>query len=165
MKPYYSAIALLLVTTALCSASFAAGTSYTTGEIITDMTATPTQGGGSFDGVVNEKSDLDELVDTAWGEGWLGLHRGHSPIKNILKAFLGINHAEMHVYMEQEKLNLAQVCEKLGFDPDKLIESLTLSFVPFIEEGVEQGVISSDEVTVWQQKIHAAFSKRVHWEG
>ena len=164
MKPHYLAIVLLLAT-ATVAAESTTDADATVGTIITNMTATATQGTGSFDGVVNEKSDLDELLETAWGESWLGLHRGHSPIKNVLKAFLGINHAEMHVYMEEQELNLAATCKKLGFEPENLVESLTLSFMPFIEQGVENGVIGAGETTAWQEKIRDAFSRRVYWEG
>ena len=71
-----------------------------TGEVISNITARGTVGTSPFDGTVDEKSDLDDLVKLAWGDGWLRLHRGHSPIKQVLKAFLGINnHEQMHVLM------------------------------------------------------------------
>ncbi len=44
-------------------------------------------------------------------------------------------------------MNLAAVCEHFGFDPENLVETLTASFVPFLEQGVENGVISADAQT------------------
>jgi len=167
MKSNYLAIALTLIITGSVSAdSHQKTTGSRVGIIITDIKATPSQGGGSsFDGVVDDKSDLDELVNIAWGVAWLGIHRGHGPVQNVLEAFLGINHAEMHVYMEEEKLNLAEMCEALTLDPEKLIESLNLSFKPFVEEGVSNSVITAEEAPDWQQKINDAFRKRVYWKG
>ncbi|UZR96873.1 hypothetical protein [Chondrinema litorale] len=147
------------------SGSVSSITSTGTGDVITNLQANGTGGGAAFDGKVNTTSDLDDLVDTAWGEGSLGLHRGHAPIENVLIAFLGISHNNMHTFMENYGYNLAMVCENYDFDPENLIESLTNSFVPFIEEGVENGVISSDEVEYWTEQVREEFSNRVYWEG
>ncbi len=48
--------------------------------------------GSPFDGTVDAQSDLNALLETAWGDGGLDLHRGHAPIENVLEAFLGISH-------------------------------------------------------------------------
>ena len=140
-------------------------TSSATGEVIADVTARATGGGAPFDGTVDTASDLDDLVATAWGDGGLGLHRGHAPIESVLEAFLGIDHDEMHVFMEEADLNLAGVCQRLGFDPDDLVETLTLSFVPHLEEGVANGVIGEDEVAGWTERVRAEFERRVRWTG
>lgn len=135
------------------------------GEVITDMVAPASGGGVSFDGTVDEAADLNDLLDTAWGDGSLGLHRGHMPIENVLVAFLGISHEQMHVYMEEQGMNLAAVAEELGLDPENLVESLTYSFLPYIEDGVENGVITEDEVASWTEQVREQFSDRVYWEG
>lgn len=135
------------------------------GGVITDMVAPASGGGVSFDGTLDHESDLGDLVETAWGDGSLGLHRGHMPIENVLVAFLGISHEEMHVYMEEQGMNLAAVAEGLGLDPENLIESLTYSFLPYIEQGVDNGVITEDEVDTWTEQVRQAFSDRIYWEG
>lgn len=136
-----------------------------TGERIVDMKARGPGGRSGFDGIVDSKIDLDRLVDAAWGDGRLGLHRGHADIESVLEAYLGITHREMHVLMEDEGMNLAAICEKFGFDPNNLIDTLTMSFAPFVEEGVDNGVISADEAEIWIERIRAEFRNRVHWEG
>ena len=140
-------------------------TSSSSGDVITGLKAHATSGGGPFDGQMDSKSDLDDLVDTAWGNGRLGLHRGHAPIESVLEEFLGITHDEMHIFMEESDLNLADVCKKLGFDPDNLIETLTNSFEPYIDEAVTKKLISEEESGVWKEKVREQFRKRVFWEG
>ena len=166
MKTIHTAIALTLVLVVTwCAKSVADITSSSTGEVIVDMTARAAGGGSPFDGSVDQKSDLDDLVATAWGSGWLGLHRGHRPIRSVLEAFLGITHREMHVFMEEQDMNLASVCKHFGFDPENLVETLTASFVPFIEQGVQNGVITEDEVDYWTERVRTEFRNRVYWEG
>lgn len=133
--------------------------------VITNLQARATGGGGPFDGVVNEISDLEDLVDTAWGQGRLGLHRGHAPIDSILSAFFGIDHAEMHYYMEDENKNLADTSIALGLEPDNLVETLILSFAPYVAQAVENGVISSAEKEQWIGRIREEFHRRVYWDG
>lgn len=74
------------------------------------------------------KSELDDLVETAWGDLSLDLHRGHAPIESVL-------------------------------------ETLTASFVPLIEQRVDNGMITGDEVATWTGRVRTAFRKRVYWEG
>lgn len=150
---------------ASCSTSVAEITSSSTGEVIADMTAHASSGGSPFDGVVDQESDLDDLVATAWGNGALGLHRGHSTIRNVLEVFLGITHKEMHVFMEDQGLNLAGICRHFGFDPENLIETLTASFAPFVQQGVKNGVIRDDKAARWTERIRTEFRNRVYWEG
>lgn len=140
-------------------------TTSATGEIITDIKARGTGGGGSFDGTVNSASDLDALVTTAWGDGRLDLHRGHQPVGNVLEAFLGISHNQMHTMMEDCNMNLAAICTAFKFDPENLVETLTNSFVPFLEEGVTNGVLTNSEVETWKEKIRVQFRNRVNWQG
>ena len=157
-------VLMLLATVVACSLAVESITSDATGEVITTIQARGT-GPGSFDGVVDTEGDLDALVETAWGEARLGLHRGHAPIENVLEAFLGITHTEMHVLMEDGGMNLAAVCEHFGFDSENLVDTLTASFVPFLEEGVANGVLGSDEVEAWTAKVRTEFSNRVYWDG
>ncbi len=160
-------IAALILVLALvaCSKSVANITTSSTGEVIIGMTANGTGSGMPFDGVVDQASDLDDLVATARGDGAEGLHRGHGPVRNVLEEFLGITHDEMHMFMEDEGLNLAGVCERLGFDPENLVESLTVSFAPYIEQGVDNGAISDDEAPLWMEQVREGFRSRVYWEG
>ena len=130
-------------------------TTTSTGAIITNLQANGTGGGSPF----------DALVETAWGDGNLDLHRGHAPIQSVLEAYLGISHNEMHVMMENCNMNLSAVCTAFGFDPENLVETLTASFVPFIEKGVTNGVITSDKVADWTEKVRTQFRNRVNWEG
>ena len=158
-------IAIILATMIACSSSAEDITSSATGEVITNLTARATGGGAPFDGTVDTAADLDDLLETAWGDGSLDLHRGHMPVESVLVAFLGISHDEMHILMEEAGMNLAEVCEYFGFDPENLIDTLTASFVPFLEEGVENGVIAADELDEWTGKVRTEFSNRVYWEG
>jgi len=166
MKITHTIIAICLLAPSLAMAdSHQSIKSTATGEVISSITARGTGGTSPFDGKVDEKSDLEDLVKLAWGDGWLGLHRGHSPIKQVLKAFLGINHEQMHVLMEDHELNLAKTCEHFGFEPENLVESLTASFVPLIQQGVENGVIVAGDAEAWTEKVRGEFRRRVYWEG
>ena len=156
---------VLIALVAACTKSPEDITSTATGTIVTNITARATGGGSPFDGTIDEISDLEDLVETAWGDGDLDLHRGHAPIESVLEAFLGITHEEMHIYMEQQDLNLAGVCDTLGFAPENLIESLTASFSTFIREAADKGLIKTDEIPIWTERIRKAFSDRVHWNG
>ena len=159
-----SLILLFVIVLAACAPSPEDITTSATGEVITTLKARGT-GPGGFDGVVDTASDLDTLLDVAWGDGSLGLHRGHAPVQNVLEVYLGISHDEMHILMEDAGLNLAGVCEYFDFDPDNLVETLTASFVPLIEEAVYNGVISSDEAKTWTERVRTEFSNRVYWDG
>jgi len=134
------------------------------GEVITHVTATASRW-SAFDGQVDEADDLADLVAVAWGNGSLGLHRGHAPIENVLETFLGISHDEMHVLMEDAGLNLYGVCKHLGLPTENLIQSLVNSFRPFVSEGVSNGVITAKEADQWVEQLRAEFSKRVYWTG
>ena len=135
------------------------------GEILSDITARGKGYGVPFNGAVDQLSDLEDLVVTAYGISGLDLHRGHSPIEAVLEAFLGISHNQMHVYMERDGLNLAGTCEVLGFQPENLIQTLTNSFKPFIDQGVARGVITEAEKPEWINRVRAGFHERVFWTG
>ena len=135
------------------------------GEILTNITARGKGYGVPFKGSVDQLSDLEDLVATASGIGGLDLHRGHSPIQSVLEEFLGISHAQMHVYMERDGLNLAGTCEVLGILPENLIQPLTNSFEPDVDQGVACGLISQVEKSIWLERVKNEFHNRVHWTG
>jgi len=135
------------------------------GEILTNITARGKGYGVPFKGTVDGLGDLDDLVATACGIGGLDLHRGHSPIQSVLEAFLGISHQQMHIYMERDGLNLAGTCEALGILPENLIQTLTNSFEPFVDQGVALGLITEVEKHDWIERIKTAFHTRVYWTG
>ncbi|MDJ0833068.1 MAG: hypothetical protein QNJ69_06060 [Gammaproteobacteria bacterium] len=158
-------IGVIATAVSACASDSRAFTAAATGEVITDMKARATGGGGSFDGSVDNVADLDDLMTSAWGVDWLGSHRGHSPIERVLERFLGISHDRMHYYMEQRELNLAGVCQELGLDPGKLVESLTNSFAPYVDEAVVKGIIPASDATAWIGKVREQFQRRVYWQG
>ena len=135
------------------------------GEILVNITARGKGYGVPFKGTVDRISDLEDLVVTAYGIGGLDLHRGHSPIQSVLEAFLGISHEQMHVYMERDGLNLAGTCEVLGILPENLIQTLTNSFEPFVDQAVEKGIITQAERLVWIERVRTEFHYRVYWSG
>ena len=135
------------------------------GEILTNITARGKGYGVPFKGSVDDVSDLEDLVTTAKGIGGLDLHRGHSPIESVLETFLGISHEQMHVYMERDGLNLAGMCGELGIPPENLIQTLTNSFEPFIDQGLDQGLITEAEKLGWIDQVKSGFHYRVHWKG
>lgn len=95
----------------------------------------------------------------------MDLHRGHSPIQSVLEVFLGISHEQMHIYMERDGLNLAGTCEALGISPENLIQTLTNSFEPYIDQGVALGLINEVEKLEWIDRVNTAFRNRVNWNG
>ena len=135
------------------------------GEILVNITARGKGYGVPFKGTVDRISDLEDLVATASGVGELDLHRGHSPIQSVLEAFLGISHEQMHVYMERDGLNLAGTCQVLGIAPENLIQTLTNSFEPYVDEGVAIGLITQAEKLEWIDRVKNEFRYRVYWNG
>ncbi len=133
--------------------------------VLTNITAQGHGYGVPFKGTVKQLSDLEDLVTTAAGIGELDLHRGHSPIESVLEQFLGISHKQMHVYMEKDGLNLAGCCKAENLSPANLIQSLTNSFEPFIDQGVSLGIINATEKPEWLSRVKAQFHKRVFWNG
>lgn len=147
-----------------CAKSPESISSASNGEVVDDVVANAARG-SPFDGRVDEIYDIADLLEAAWGDGDFGLHRGHAPIGNVLEAFLGISHEEMHVLMEQEGLNLDGVCRHLGLDTDNLIQSLVNGFRPFVEQGVDNGVIDAAEADDLMVQIRKQFRNRVYWDG
>ena len=133
--------------------------------ILTNITARGKGYGVPFKGAVDRLSDLEDLVVTAGGIDGLDLHRGHSPIQSVLEEFLGISHEQMHIYMERDGLNLAATCDALGISPDNLVQTLTNSFEPYVDQGVAAGLITQAEKPEWIERVKAEFYKRVNWCG
>lgn len=71
----------------------------------------------------------------------------------------------MHEYMEKEGLNLAGTCEALEMLPENLIQTLTNSFEPYVEQAVSSGLITPAEKIEWVDRVKTEFHKRVYWEG
>jgi len=157
----------LFVLLAGCSSIINAAdiTTSSSGEVIIGLTATATGRVSPFDGVMDEAKDLEDLVTSALGDGSLDLHRGHDEIGNVLEAFLGISHDEMHILMEQENLNLAGVCERFGFDPENLLLTLEDSYSPWIREAVTKGIVSEADAKYWDKAVSEALRVRVYWDG
>ena len=132
---------------------------------LTDLRAYGQGPGATFDGVVDDERDLDDLVADAWGDGDRGLHRGHDPIASVLVTFLGLGIDDLRLAMEQDGHNLAQVAAAQGVSADDLVETLTNSYRHLVEQGVDGGVISEREVDRWMAEIHIQFENRVHWTG
>ena len=140
-------------------------TTSASGEVITNLVATATGRVSPFDGEVDSIKDLEDLVQSALGDASLDLHRGHDEIKNVLEPFLGISHEQMHVLMEEDNLNLAGICERFGFDPENLLETLKASYAPWIDQATESGLISSSDADNWSEKIADALRLRIYWQG
>ena len=83
----------------------------------------------------------------------------------MLEAFLGISHEQMHVYMERDGLNLAGTCEALGIEPENLVQTLTNSFEPFVDQGAAKGLITQAEKIEWLKRVKTEFHNRVYWSG
>lgn len=69
----------------------------------------------------------------------------------------------MHVYMERDGLNLAGTCEVLGMIPENLIQSLTNSFEPYVDQAMEIGLITQSQKHEWIERLKTEFRYRVYW--
>ncbi|WES66093.1 hypothetical protein P0L94_08450 [Microbacter sp. GSS18] len=137
----------------------------------TETTADTMPGNGAGPGMnvsvadVSTVADLEALIEEAYGDGSLGLHRGHQPIEDILDEVLGISHDELHVRMEQEGQNLAAVADDLGVGSETLLQALVDAWSPAIDNLVESGVITQDEADDYDDQLVQAFTYRVYWDG
>jgi len=114
---------------------------------------------------VGSEAELVTLIQEAYGDAGLGLHRGHQPVESTLIEVLGISHEEMHVRMETQGQNLAAVATDLGIDPQTLIDALTESWSPAIDALVEDGTITEAEGDAYRDALEEAFTFRVTWNG
>ncbi|TDD64399.1 hypothetical protein E1262_28285 [Jiangella aurantiaca] len=114
---------------------------------------------------VTTEEQLVALIQEAYGDGGLGLHRGHEPVQDVLDEVLTISHDELHVRMEEQGQNLASVAEDLGIDPQTLIGALVESWSPAIDSLLENGTITADEADAYRAALEEAFTFRVTWDG
>ncbi len=122
-------------------------------------------GPGAVDvSAVTTEEQLVELIQQAYGDAGLDLHRGHQPVQDVLDEVLTISHDELHVRMDAGQ-NLAAVAEDLGIDPQTLVDALVESWSPAIDGLLDSGVIAEDEAEQYRAALEEAFSFRVNWDG
>ena len=114
---------------------------------------------------VSTEEELVALVQDAYGDGGLDLHRGHQPVQDVLDEVLGISHEELHVRMEEPGQNLAAVAEDLGIDPQTLIDAMVASWSPAIDNLLAAGAITEAEAEQIPGGAEEAFTFRVTWDG
>ena len=143
----------------------------TTAATATQSTASQAQmpsggpgGGVSVDSVTTE-DQLVELIQEAYGEASLGLHRGHQDVESTLIDVLGISHDEMHVRMETQGQNLAAVATDLGIKPQTLIDALVETRSPAIDRLLEAGTITQEQADGYLAELKEAYTYRVNWDG
>jgi hypothetical protein len=126
------------------------------------------QGGGPGMSVdpssVTTEDQLIALIQDAYGDASLGLHRGHQPVEDVLTEVLTISHDELHVRMDAGQ-NLAAVAEDIGVDPQTLIDALVESWSPAIDSLLANGTITQDEGDQYRAALEDAFTFRVNWDG
>lgn len=113
---------------------------------------------------VTTMAQLDALIQEAYGDASLGLHRGHQPVESTLIDVLGITHEEMHVRMDAGQ-NLAAVATDLGIDPQTLIDALVDSWSPAIDNLLAAGTITQDQADAYHAALEEAFTFKVTWDG
>lgn len=114
---------------------------------------------------VTTEAQLVALVQEAYGDASLGLHRGHQPVESVLDEVLGISHEELHVRMEEQGQNLAAVATDLGIDPQTLIDALVESWSPAIDSLLANGTITQEQADAYRAALEEAFTFRVTWDG
>ena len=121
--------------------------------------------GGSVDvSSVATEEELVTLIQDAYGDPSLDLHRGHRPVEDVLDAVLGITHEELHVRMEAGQ-GLAEVAEDLGIDPQELIDGMVAKYGVAIDTLLADGTITQDEADQYRADLEEAFTFRVTWDG
>lgn len=177
LRKTIATLGLLAVTatTAACAADAATtDTSTTTSSSTTSDTGRSGDGGGEMGGgpgasvdpsAVSTEEELVALVQEAYGDAGLGLHRGHQPVQDVLDEVLTISHDELHVRMEEQGQNLAAIAEDLGIDPQTLIDALVDAWSPAIDTLLENGTITEQEADDYEAALEDAFTFRVTWDG
>ena len=169
-----SLVAVLPFAACGTDAADTAATSASATSTTTDSTATDQRGpgggpGGPGDTVdvssVSSEADLVALVQEAYGDASLGLHRGHQPVEDVLDEVLQISHDELHVRMEEQGQNLAAVATDLGIDPQTLIDALVDSWSPAVDNALAAGSITEDQAAEYLDALEEAFTYRVTWDG
>ncbi|GAB7193166.1 hypothetical protein NUM3379_38750 [Kineococcus sp. NUM-3379] len=121
-------------------------------------------GGGVDVGAVTTEEELMALVQEAYGDGALDLHRGHQPVQDVLDEVLAISHDELHVRMDAGQ-NLAAVATDLGIDPQTLVDALVASWSPAVDDLLTAGTLTEDEAERYRAALEEAFTFRVNWDG
>jgi polyhydroxyalkanoate synthesis regulator phasin len=122
-------------------------------------------GGGGVDvESVTTEAELVALVEEAYGDGALDLHRGHQPVQDVLDDVLGISHDELHVRMDAGQ-DLAAVATDLGIAPQTLVDALVESWSPAIDDLLASGEITEAEAEQYRDALEEAFTFRVNWDG
>jgi hypothetical protein len=111
------------------------------------------------------EAQLVALVQEAYGEAQLGLHRGHQPIQSVLTAVLTISHDELHVRMEQQGQNLAAVATDLGIDPQTLVDALVADGGTAVQSALDSGAIDQQQADAYLAALEEAFTWRINWDG
>ncbi|MFJ5991554.1 hypothetical protein [Lentzea sp. NPDC092896] len=160
-----AAAALLLVAVVPLAAC---GTTGETAAATTQVQQAGPGGQGGPGGVdvssVSSVEDLNALVQSAYGEAGLGLHRGHEPVQDVLDEVLSISHDELHVRMDSGQ-NLAAVATDLGIDPTTLVNAMVDSWSPAIDELVTAGTITQAQGEQYRAALTEAFTFKVNWDG
>ncbi|MGY1857160.1 hypothetical protein [Modestobacter sp. SYSU DS0290] len=121
--------------------------------------------GGSVDvSSVTTEEELVALVQDAYGDPSLDLHRGHQPVEDVLDEVLGISHEELHVRMDSGQ-GLAAVAEDLGVDPQELIDGMVAKYAVAIDTLLADGTITQEEADQYLADLQTAFEFRVTWDG
>ena len=121
--------------------------------------------GGSVDvSSVTTEEQLVEVIQDAYGDAGLGLHRGHQPVEDVLDEVLGISHDELHVRMDTGQ-NLATIAEELNIDPQKLIDAMAAKYSPAIDTLLTNGTITQEQADQYLSDLKEAFEFRVSWDG
>ena len=160
-------------TTISSSSPTSSASSGSTTDSSTDSTSTTDDdrpaGGGPGNTVdvssVTTEAELVALVQEAYGDAGLDLHRGHQPVQDVLDEVLAISHDELHVRMEEQGQNLAAVATDLGIDPQTLVDALVESWSPAVDSLLEAGTITQDEADAYTAALEEAFTFRVTWDG
>ncbi|WP_324273756.1 hypothetical protein [Blastococcus brunescens] len=109
------------------------------------------------------EAELIALIQEAYGDGSLDLHRGHQPVQDVLDEVLGISHDELHVRMQEQ--DLATVATDIGVDPQTLIDALVEYWSPAIDTVLATGEITETEGGQYREALEEAFEFRVTWDG
>jgi hypothetical protein len=120
--------------------------------------------GGVEVGSVSTEAELIALVQAAYGDGDLDLHRGHQPVQDVLDEVLGISHDELHVRMDAGQ-NLSAVAEDLGVGTQALVDALVAAWSPAVDAVLASGEITEAEAGQYRAALAEAFTFRVTWNG
>ena len=149
------------------SAGNAATTATSTSQASTSEA--PTRGGGSGGGASAESATTEaalvDMIQEAYGDASLGLHRGHQDVEGTLTDVLGISHDELHVRMETHGQNLAAVATDLGIDPQRLIDALVDAGSSAIDTVLQNGTITQEQADAYLDELEDAYTFRVTWDG